>query len=73
MLQKNSVDSEFYIMEPVDNFIYHVKGRIKDRVNLIDKTCTFRRFNLDLIFCSHACTAIRYVYNFFYICVCYTI
>ena len=50
----------------VDKYVYHVQGGIKDRVvNLIDKICTCRRFNLDLIPCSHACTAIRYVYNYF--------
>ena len=58
----------------MDNSVYHVKGGIKDRVvNLTDKTCTCFRFNLDLIPCSHACAAIRYVYNYFYIFVCYTI
>ena len=64
ILQKNSDDSKFYITESVDNSVYHVKGGTKDRVvNLTDKTCTCRRFNLDLIPCSHACATIRYVYN----------
>ena len=50
----------------MDNSVYHVKGGTKDRVvNLTDKTCTCRRFNLDLIPYSHACAAIRYVYNYF--------
>ena len=48
----------------MDKYVYHVKGGTKDRVvNLTDKTCTCRRFNLDLIPCSHVCAAIRYVYN----------
>ena len=29
ILQKNSDDSEFYITKPVDNSVYHVKGRTK--------------------------------------------
>ena len=63
ILQKNSADSEIYTVEPVDKYVYHVKGETKNRVvNLTDKTCTCRRFNLDLIPCSHACAAIRYVY-----------
>ena len=48
----------------MDKYVYHVTGGTKDQVvNLTDKTCTCRRFNLDLISCSHACAAIRYVYN----------
>ena len=63
ILQKNSIDSEIYTAEPVDKYVYHVKGGTKDPVvNLTDKTCTYRRFNLDLIPCSHAYAAIRYVY-----------
>ena len=47
----------------MDKYVYHVKGGTKDRVvNLTDKTCTCRRFNLDLIPYSHAGAAIRYVY-----------
>ena len=46
----------------MDKYVYHVKGGTKDRVNLTDKTCTCRRFNLDLIPYSHACAAIRCVY-----------
>ena len=66
ILQKNSDDSEIYITELVDNSVYHVKGGTKDRVvNLTDKTCIYRRFNLDLIPYSHTYTAIRYVYNYF--------
>ena len=50
----------------MDNFVYHVKGGTKDRVvNLTNKICTCRRFNLDLIPCSHACAGIMYVYNCF--------
>ena len=63
ILQKNSADSEIYTAEPVDKYVYHVKGGTKDRVvNLTDKTCTYCRFKLDLIPCSHVCAAIRYVY-----------
>ena len=48
----------------MDKYVYHVTGGTKDRVvNLTDKSYTCRRFNLDLIPCSHACAAIRYVYN----------
>ena len=48
----------------MDKYVYHVKGGTKNRVvNLTDKTYTCRRFNLDLILCSHACATIRYVYN----------
>ena len=47
----------------MDKYVYHVKGGTKDRVvNLTDKTYTCRRFNFDLIPCSHACAAIRYAY-----------
>ena len=63
ILQKNWADSEFYTAEAMDKYVYHVRGGTKDRlVNLTDKSCTCRRFNLDLIPCSHACAAIRYVY-----------
>ena len=49
----------------MDKYVYHVTSGTKDRVvNLTDKSCTCRRFNLDLIPCSYACTAIRYVYNY---------
>ena len=66
ILQKNLDDFEFYFVEPVDNFVYHVKGGTKDRVvNLTNKTYICHRFNLDLIPYSHACAAIRYVYNCF--------
>ena len=52
ILQKNWADSEIYTAEPVDKYVYHVKGETKDRVvNLTDKTYTCRRFNLDLIPC----------------------
>ena len=45
ILQKNSADSEIYIVESVDKYVYHVKGGTKDRVvNLTDKTCTCHRF-----------------------------
>ena len=48
----------------MEKYVYHVKGETKDRVvNLTDKTCTCRKFNLDLIPCSYACVAIRYIYN----------
>ena len=59
----------------MDNSVYHVKGGTKDRVaNLTNKTCTCRRFNLNLISCSHVCAAIRYVYNYFlYLCMLYYI
>ena len=47
----------------MDKYVYHVKGGTKDQVvNFTDKTYTCCRFNLDLISCSHACAAIRYVY-----------
>ena len=52
IFQKNSADSEIYTAESVDKYVYHVKGETKDRVvNLTDKTCTCRSFNLDLIPC----------------------
>ena len=52
----------------MNNSVYHVKGGTKNRVvNLTDKTYTCRRFNLDLIPCSHACAAIMYVYNYVFI------
>ena len=75
ILQKNSDVYQFVIVEPVDNFVYHVKGEIKNRVvNLTNNTCTCRKFNLDLIPCSHACAAIRYIYNcFLYLCILYYI
>ena len=39
IFQKNSDDSKFYFVEPVDNVVYYVKGGIKDRVvNLNNKT-----------------------------------
>ena len=64
ILQKNSIDSEIYTAEPMDKYVYHVKGETKDRiVNLTNKTCTYHRFNLDLIPYSHVYAAIRYVYN----------
>ena len=70
ILQKNLADFEIYTAEPIDKYVYHVKGGTKDRVvNITDKTCKCRKFNLDLISCSYACAAIRYVYNFFlYLC-----
>ena len=75
ILQKNSTDFEIYTAEPVDKYVYHVKGGTKDRVvNLTDKTCTCRSFNLDLISCSHAYAAIRYVYIWLlYLCMLYHI
>ena len=75
VLQKNSANFEIYTVKPVDKYVYHVKGEIKDRaVSLTNKTCTCHRFNLDLILCSHACAAIRYVYNFLlYLCILYHI
>ena len=52
----------------MDKYVYHVKGGIKDRVvNLTDKTCTCRRFNLDLILYSHAYAAIRLCIQLFII------
>ena len=66
ILQKNSVDFEIYTAKPVDKYVCHVKGETKDRVvNLTDKTCICRRFNLDLILYSYANVVIRYVYNCF--------
>ena len=45
---------------PVDKLIYYVKDVHKDRVmNLKWKTCTCRRFQLDLFSCAHATAAIR--------------
>ena len=75
ILLKNSIDSEIYTAEPVDKYVYHVKGGTKDRVvNHTDKTCTCRRFNLDLILYSHACATIRYVYScLLYLCMLYHI
>ena len=62
---KNSANFEIYTVESVDKYVYHVKGGTKDQViNLTDKICTCRRFNLNLIHYSHACAAIRYVYNY---------
>ena len=52
-------------MKPVDHVTYQVKDGLKDRViNLNNRTCTYRRFQIDLFPCSHACTAIRYVLYF---------
>ena len=70
IIRKNSDAFEYYFVELVDNFIYHVKDETKDRVvNLSTKTCICRKFNLNLILCSHACATIKYVYNhFLYLC-----
>ena len=51
-------------MHPVDNFIYQVKGEQKYRfMNLIERTCTFRRFDLDLLPCAHVAAVIRWLWN----------
>ena len=43
-----------------DKLIYHVKGVHNDRVmNIKRKTCTCRRFQLDLLSCAYAAIVIR--------------
>ena len=46
----------------VDNSIYLVKdGRKNGIVNLKEKTCSCRKFQLELLSCQHAVAAIRYL------------
>ena len=60
-VQKSLDASQYMNVIPVDKLTYHVKGLHKERVvNLKWKTCTCRRFQLDLLSCAHAAVAIRY-------------
>ena len=50
-------------MKLVDNYIYQVKDEHKDRVvNLNNKKCTCRMFDLNLLFYAHVYAVIRYLY-----------
>ena len=50
-------------VKPIDKLIYHVKDVHKDCVvNIQHKTCTCRKFELDLFPCAHAVVVIRSYY-----------
>ena len=53
---KNLDIVQYMIMKSVDNFIYQVKDRIKDRIaNLHKRMCTCRKFNVDFLHCVYVC------------------
>ena len=63
-VQKSLDASQHMNVIPVDKLTYHVKGLHKERlVNLKRKSCTCRRFQLDLLPCAHAAAAIRYYHK----------
>ncbi|KAL8478296.1 hypothetical protein ACS0TY_030270 [Phlomoides rotata] len=59
-VNKNNDDAAFMVVSPIGNGIYQVKvGNKSHNVNLHEKTCTCRRFDLDQIPCGHAVAVIR--------------
>ena len=62
---KNLDAFQYLIVSPVNHITYQVKDGVKDCVvNLVNRTCTRRRFQIDLLPYSHVCAAIRYVLYF---------
>ena len=56
---KNLDTAQYLIVRPVNHVTYQVNDGLKDYiVNLNDRTCTCRRFQIDLLPCSHACVAL---------------
>ncbi|TXG53196.1 hypothetical protein EZV62_022365 [Acer yangbiense] len=64
-LTKKNEYSHKYTVRPIDNVNFNVKDGEKDGlVNLSEKTCTCKEFQNDLLPCSHALAAIRYIFSF---------
>ena len=60
-VQKSLDASQYMNVILVNKLTYHVKGLHKERVvNFKRKTCTCRRFQLDLLHCAHVAATIRY-------------
>lgn len=52
--------SQYMQVRPVDNLIYKIKDEMSQYTgSLMDRTCTCRHFQMDLLPCSHAVAAIR--------------
>ena len=63
----NSDVAQYLIAKSVDHITYQVKDGMKDCViNLVNRICTCRRFQIDLLSCSHACAVIRCILYFIY-------
>ena len=55
--------TQYITVKPIDNFIYQVKDGHKDHVvKMNERTCTYRRFDLDFLSCAHVYAVIRYLY-----------
>ncbi|XVF88963.1 hypothetical protein PTKIN_Ptkin19aG0093500 [Pterospermum kingtungense] len=51
------------VVQGINSYTFNVKDGLKSYVvNLMHRTCSCRKFDLDLMPCSHACAAIRYYY-----------
>ena len=62
-LTKKNEYSHKYTVRPIDNVNFNVKdGEKNGLVNLSEKTCTCKEFQNDLLPCSHALAAIRYIF-----------
>ena len=65
-VQKSLDASQYMNVIPVNKLTYHVMGLHKEHVvNLKRKTCTCRRFQLDLLPCAHAAAVIRYFISYY--------
>ncbi|KAK3227207.1 hypothetical protein Dsin_007069 [Dipteronia sinensis] len=59
-LTKRNEESTFYTVRPIDWNEFEVKDGAKDGlVNLLDRICTCREFEIDLLPCAHALAALR--------------
>ncbi|KAK3189275.1 hypothetical protein Dsin_028836 [Dipteronia sinensis] len=59
-LTERNEESNFYTVRPIDWNEFKVKDGAKDRlVNLLDRTCTCREFEIDLLPCAHALATLR--------------
>ena len=65
LMKKNNDDSQYLHVTLIGNCNYEMNDGMKDRVvNLVTRTCTCLKFQTDLLPCTHACAAIRYVLYF---------
>ncbi|KAK2656209.1 hypothetical protein Ddye_009261 [Dipteronia dyeriana] len=62
-LTKKNETSHKYMVRPIDHVNFNVKdGEKDDLVNISEKTCPCKQFQNDLLPCSHALAAIRYIF-----------
>ncbi|XVF63993.1 hypothetical protein PTKIN_Ptkin09bG0131600 [Pterospermum kingtungense] len=68
----NKAYADFMAVKAISSYEFQVLDGTRERfVNLQDRTCSCRKFQLDLLPCAHAIAAIRYERMFSYLFFCF--